>query len=93
MALPIHKPNALLADKEYDGDAVRANLLMLGILPIIPPKTNRRDPVACDFRRCRDRNCIVRMLGHLKHQRRVATRCNETALSFASFLTPAAIRR
>jgi hypothetical protein len=37
MALPNNKPNALLADKGYDGDAVRENLLMRGILPIIPP--------------------------------------------------------
>ena len=49
MALPVNKPNALLADKGYDGDAVRENLLIRGILPIIPPKANRREPIACDF--------------------------------------------
>ena len=64
MALPVNKPKALLADKGYDGDAVRANLLMRGILPIIPPKANRREPIVCDFRRYRDRNRIERMFGH-----------------------------
>ena len=93
MALPVTKPKALLAEKEYDGDAVRANLLMRGILPIIPPKTNRREPIACDFHRYRDRTRIKRMFGHLKHQRRIATRYDKTALSFASFLNLAAIRR
>lgn len=93
MALPVNKPKALLADKGYDGDAVRANLLMRGILPIIPPKANRREPIACDFRRYPDRNRIERMFGHLKHQRRIATRYDKTALSFASFLNLAAIRR
>ncbi|WP_212668645.1 IS5 family transposase [Elstera cyanobacteriorum] len=93
MALPVAKPKALLADKGYDGDTVRANLLMRGILPIIPPKANRRDPIACDFKRYRDRNRIERMLGHLKHQRRIATRYDKTALSFESFLNLAAIRR
>ena len=34
-----------------------------------------------------------RMFGHLKHQRRIATRYDKTALSFASFLNLAAIRR
>lgn len=93
MALPVATPKALLADKGYDGDAVRANLLMHGILPIIPPKANRREAIPCDFQRYKDRNRIERTLGHLKHQRRIATRYDKTALSFASFLNLAAIRR
>lgn len=66
---------------------------MRGILPIIPPKSNRRESIACDFRRYRVRNCIERLFDHLKHQRRIATRYHKTALSFASFLNLAAIRR
>jgi transposase len=93
MAIPATKPKALLADKGYDGDAVRENLLMRGILPIIPPKSNRREPIPCDFRRYRDRNRIERMFGHLKQFRRIATRYDKTALSFASFLNLAAIRK
>ncbi|GEM_PF-1201446 len=93
MAIPVTKPKALLADKGYDGDAVRENLLMQGILPIIPPKSNRHEPIPCDFRRYRDRNRIERMFGHLKQFRRVATRYDKTALSFASFLNLAAIRK
>ncbi len=93
MALPVNKPNALLADKGYDGDAVRASLLIRGILPIIPPKANRHEPTTCDFRRYRDRNRIERMFGYLKQQRRIATRYDKTALSFASFLNLTGIRR
>jgi transposase len=93
MAIPVAKPKALLADKGYDGDAVRENLLMHDILPIIPPRANRREPIPCDFRRYKDRNRIERMFGHLKQFRRVATRYDKTALSFASFLNLAAIRR
>lgn len=93
MAIPVTKPKALLADKGYDGDTVRENLLMQGILPIIPPKANRREPIPCDFRRYRDRNRIERMFGHLKQFRRIATRYDKTALSFTSFLNLAAIRK
>jgi transposase len=93
MAIPVTKPKALLADKGYDSDAVRENLLIQGILPIIPPKSNRRETIACDFRRYRDRNRIERMFGHLKQFRRVATRYDKTALSFASFLNLAAVRK
>jgi transposase len=82
----------MLADKGYDADALRETLLMHGILPIIPPRANRRVPEHPDYRRYRDRNRIERMFGILKQQRRVATRYDKTAQSFASFLNLAAIR-
>jgi phage terminase large subunit-like protein len=36
-------------------------LLLKGVMPVIPPKANRRTPAACDFRQYRDRNRIERM--------------------------------
>ena len=81
VAIPVTKPKALLAAKGYDGDAVRENLLIRDILPIIPPKANRRLPIPCNFRRYRDRNRIERMFGHLKQFRRIATRYDKNALS------------
>lgn len=92
MALPLPKPKALLADKGYDGERLRENLLMRGILPIIPPRSNRKAPVHPDYRRYRDRNRIERMFGKLKQQRRIATRYDKTVLSFESFLNLAAAR-
>ena len=92
MTIPVLTPKALLADKGYDGDAFRQNLLMHGILPIIPPRSNRKAPEHPDYRRYRDRNRIERMFGKLKQQRRIATRYDKTALSFASFLNLAAAR-
>jgi transposase len=82
----------MLADKGYDGDAVREALLLHGILPIIPPKANRREPAACDFRRYRDRNHVERLFNRLKQSRRIATRYDKTALSFTSFLSLAAAK-
>ncbi|MBB4860765.1 hypothetical protein HNO88_004110, partial [Novosphingobium chloroacetimidivorans] len=40
-----------------------------------------------------DRNRIERMFGHLKQFRRIASRYDKTALSFASLLNLAAIRK
>ena len=65
---------------------------MQGILPILPPRANRRVPEHPGYRRYRDRNRIERMFGILKQQRRVATRYDTTAQSFTSFLNLAAIR-
>ena len=86
------KPKALLVEKCYDGDWFRENLLMRGILPIIPPRSNRKVPVQPDYGRCKDRNRIERMFGKLKQQRRIATRYDKTVLSFESFLNLAAAR-
>ena len=90
--MPVGKPQAMLADKGYDGDDVRAGLLMKGILPIIPPKANRKQPNACDFKRYRDRNRIERMFNRLKQFHRIATRYDKTAKSYLGFLCLAAAK-
>ena len=38
------EPDAFLADKGYDSDALVATLAERGITPVIPPKVNRREP-------------------------------------------------
>lgn len=82
----------MLADKGYDGDDVRSLLLMRGILPVIPPKANRKEAVACDFKAYKDRNRIERMFNRLKQFRRIATRYDKTAISFIGFLCLAAAK-
>lgn len=92
MKIPVAKPKALLADKGYDGDRFRESLLIQSILPIIPPRSNRKAPEHPDYRRYKDRNRIERMFGKLKQQRRIATRYDKSVLSFESFLNLAAVR-
>lgn len=82
----------MLADKGYDSDDVRASLLLRGILPIIPPKANRKEPIACDFCAYKDRNRVERMFNRLKQFRRIATRYDKTAVSFLGFLALAAAK-
>lgn len=65
---------------------------MRGILPIIPPRSNRKAPEHANYRRYRDRNRIERMFGKLKQQRQIATRYDKRVLSFESFLNLAAFR-
>lgn len=93
MAIPVFKPKALFADKGFDGDRARENLVLQGILPIIPPRFNRRESVPCDGRRCRALKRIERIFGPLKQFRRVATRYSKTAPFFASFLNLTVIRK
>ena len=65
---------------------------MHGIMPIIPPKANRKVPEHPDYHGYRDRNRVERMFNKLKQSRRIATRYDKTALSFESFLNLASAR-
>ena len=65
-------------------------MLMGGVLPVIPPRSNRKNPIDCDFSAYRDRNRIERMFNRLKQFRRIATRYDKTARSFLAFLCLAA---
>jgi len=91
-ALPVAKPKRMLADKGYDSDEVRFSLLVKGILPVIPPRSNRKEPIATDFRAYKDRNRIERMFNKLKQFRRIATRYDKTAASYLGFLAIAAAK-
>ena len=59
-------PDALVADKAYDSDAIRDDLKQRGIRAVIPPKSNRTKTIRYNKRLYRQRNCIERVLGHLK---------------------------
>jgi transposase len=90
--LPEQPPDALLADKAYDTDAIRSDLKERGIKPVIPPKSNRTARIRYSKRLYRQRNCIERVLGHLKINRAVATRYDQLADSFLGMLYLASAR-
>jgi IS5 family transposase len=96
--MPVAKPRLVLADKGYDSDALRQELLIHGIRPVIPPRANRKDPPACDFKAYRDRNRIERLFNRLKQfgvrtrAARNRTRPLSTKDSYGRFDGDAAIR-
>nr|WP_238532266.1 IS5 family transposase [Gluconobacter thailandicus] len=92
MKLPVPRPKAMLADRGYDSDSFRQDLLVHGILPVIPSRKGRSVSQKTDWQRYRDRNRIERMFNYLKQMRRIATRYDKTALSFMSFLNLAAAK-
>jgi transposase len=80
------KIKALIADKGYDADAIREELLFHGVEPVIPSKSNRREAIPYNREAYRERNMIERLFNKLKNWRRLATRFDKTALSFLSFV-------
>lgn len=75
--LPEFEPDALLADKGYDADTIRADLANRMIKVVIPGRSNRRVTIDNDRALYRQRNRIERMFGHLKINRAIATRYDQ----------------
>jgi transposase len=76
------EPAALLADKAYDADLFVGTLTQRGIIPVIPPKANRKIQRACDFALYCERNLVERFFNLLKHFRAIATRYDKLARNF-----------
>src|SRR5438477_385469 len=76
--------------KGYDSNAVRRKIESKGVVPNIPPKTNRRWKNCFSPWLYRHRNAIERMFGRLKDFRRIATRYDRLARNFLAAVCLAA---
>jgi transposase len=76
----------LLADKGFDSDWFRAEIASVGAEAVIPPLGSRKETIAYDEHLYRERNLIERFFNKIKHFRRIATRYEKTAISFAAML-------
>jgi transposase len=75
-------PEAVIADKAYDADALIDKLRQQGVTPVIPPKDNRKDKRECDFALYCERNLIERFFNKIKHFRAIATRYDKLARNY-----------
>ena len=69
----------LLADRAYDGDALRRCLTGQGTTPVIPNKRNRVNRFPFNETAYRPRNVVERTFCRLKDFRAVATRYDKLA--------------
>ena len=93
-------PRRLAGDKGYSSDAIRDGLVACGIRPLIPMRDNEhvKDREACERRwgvfdkaAYKARNVVERAIARLKEFRRVATRYEKLAESFAGMVNLACI--
>jgi transposase len=75
-----------VADKAYDSDDLRGQLIEDDVLPIIPNKSNRVDPWPFMPEIYRERNCVERLVNKLKQFRRIATRYEKLAETFMGLI-------
>jgi transposase len=83
--------SALLADKEYDGDNLRGEIVRRGAKPVIPNKSNRVVIHRFNKRAYKGRNVIERCFCRLKDFRRIATRFDKLARNFLAAVHLAAL--
>ena len=84
------RAKALLGDKGYDSDKIRAMLADLDITPCIPPKKNRKTTIEYCKSLYKKRHKVENLFAKLKDWRRIATRYDRCAHTFRSAIYLAA---
>ncbi|SDR89919.1 Transposase [Bradyrhizobium canariense] len=82
--------DAVLADKAYDSNALRAIIAGIGATAVIPSNRTRRIVIPHDADAYKQRNRIERCFYRLKHFRRFATRYDRRTANFTGFIHLAA---
>jgi transposase len=77
---------ALIADKAFDSDAIRAELNARGARAVIPPKADRAQRIPCDFHMYKWRHLVENFFCSLKAFRRIATRYDKTDTGYAAMI-------
>ena len=85
------EPIFLIMDRAYEGDETRELAETLGLVPVVPPKSNRLEPWEYDRELYKQRNEVERLFRKLKGFRRVATRYDKLDIVFLAFLAFACI--
>ena len=81
------EPQALIADKGYDSDALVKALTAKSIEVVIPPKKNRLEQRQYDRHLYRERHLIECFIGKIKHYRRVFSRFEKLSKNYLGFLS------
>ncbi len=76
----------LLMDKAYEGDETRQLAIDLNYEPVVPPKSNRKEPWEYDTELYKRRNVVERLFRRLKEFRKVFTRYDKLDVVFLGFI-------
>ena len=76
----------LLMDHAYEDNETRQLVLELGMVPVVPPKSNRIEPWEYDRELYKKRNEIERLFRRLKGFRRIFSRFEKLDRVFLAFV-------
>ena len=88
--LPEQAPDALLADKAYDSNAIRAYIERRGGIAVIPPRANRKEAIEYSSAIGKARHEIENFFARIKRYRRISTRYDKRPDTYLGFVTLAA---
>ena len=78
-------------DRAYEGDETRQKAVQQGFVPVVPPKSNRKNPWEYDKELYKRRNEIERYILRIKRFRKVFTRYDKLDVMYAGVLILAMI--
>lgn len=76
----------IIADKGYDSNALIEQIQAQNCIPVIPPRSNRKTPREYDKHLYKERHLVECFFNKIKHFRRIFSRFDKKASSFAGFL-------
>lgn len=82
---------AMIMDRAYEGDETRQLVLDLGMVPVVPPKANRKIKWDHDRTIYKRRNEVERLFRRLKGYRRIFSRFEKLDVMYRAFLNVALI--
>jgi transposase len=82
-----YEPQALIADRGYDTDALLEAAAAKGVEAVIPPKRRRLVQRTYDEHLYRERHLIECFIGKIKHYRRVFSRFDKLSKNYLGFLS------
>lgn len=84
--------HVLLADRAYDSDALRSDMIRRGVWPNIKPMPNRKQTPLFGKVMYKARNQVERFFNKIKHYRAIATRYDKRDDNFLASIHLASIR-
>ena len=76
----------VIADKAYDSHEFLQSIIDRGAVPVIPPRSNRKEPHSYDKHLYRERHLVECLIGKIKHYRRIFSRFEKLDTSYLGFL-------
>ena len=76
----------VIADKGYDSQGFRQHILDRNMSPVIPPRSNRKEPQAYDAHLYRERHLVECFINKIKHYRRIFSRFEKLDIRYPGFL-------
>ena len=81
----------MIMDRAYEGKEVRDTVEEQGLISVVPPKKNRKEPWQYDKTKYKKRNYIERLFRRVKQYRKVYTRYDKLDRMYSGFVCLALI--